>query len=120
MSKCFKNRNLDTFCFHIPSELLREFRSLCHLNGDVQRQMVMNMMKDYIKNKNYIDTNTSKMEKTSIEYNRLLQIARKMHTWIFLHTGNEKEVYDELGLTDEENAMLGYSGQFILGDKENE
>lgn len=48
MSKCFKNRNLDTFCFHIPSELLREFRSLCHLNGDVQRQMVMNMMKEYV------------------------------------------------------------------------
>lgn len=53
-----------------------------------------------------------------IEYGRLLQIARKMHLYIFLHSDNEQEVYDELGLTDEENAILGYSGQFILGDKE--
>ena len=55
-----------------------------------------------------------------IEYERLLQIAKKMHTLIFLHSGDEQEVYDELGLTDEENTILGYSGQFILGDKENE
>lgn len=53
-----------------------------------------------------------------IEYERLLQIAKKMHTWIFLNSENEQEVYDELGLTDEENAILGYSGQFILGDKD--
>lgn len=49
---------------------------------------------------------------------RLEKIARKMHLWIFLNTGNEKKVYDELGLTDEDNAMLGYSGQFTLGDKD--
>lgn len=49
-----------------------------------------------------------------IEYERLLQIARKMHTWIFLHSFDEQEVYDKLGLTDEENAILGYSGQFEL------
>lgn len=54
-----------------------------------------------------------------IEYERLLQIAKKMHIWIFLHTGNEKEVYDEIGLTDEENRILGYSGQFIFGDDKN-
>ena len=39
---------------------------------------------------------------------RLEKIARKMHLWIFLNTDNEKKVYDELGLTDEDNAMLGY------------
>ena len=60
------------------------------------------------------------IQKLEQEKDRLLNIARKMHTWIFLHTGNEKEVYDELGLTDEENVLLGYHGQFILGDKENE
>jgi len=47
------------------------------------------------------------------EKDKLLNIAKNMHTWIFLHTGNEKEVYDELGLTDEENALLGYYGQYI-------
>ena len=46
-----------------------------------------------------------------IPYERLLEIAMKMHTWIFLHAFDEQEVYDELGLTDEENAILGYGGQ---------
>lgn len=55
-----------------------------------------------------------------IEYERLLQIARKMHLYIFLHSGNEQEIYDELKLTDEENKILGYSGQIILGNKEQE
>lgn len=82
MSKCFKNRNLDTFCFHIPSELLKEFRSLCHLNGDVQRQMVMNMMKDYIRNKNHIDTNTSKMEKTSRMSEELMIAKEDLVNWL--------------------------------------
>lgn len=60
------------------------------------------------------------MQKRMIEYERLLQIARKMHLWIFLHSEDEQKVYDELGLTDKENKMLGYSGQFRLGIKENE
>lgn len=47
-------------------------------------------------------------------YERLHQIARKMHGWIFQHTFDEQEVYDELGLTDEENAFLGYGGQFVF------
>lgn len=54
----------------------------------------------------------------ALEIARLKKIAKKMHLYIFLHSGNEQEAYDELGLTDEENAMLGYIGQFILGDKE--
>jgi hypothetical protein len=47
-------------------------------------------------------------------YERLLEIAHKMHTWIFLNTFDEFEVYDELGLTDEENAILGSYGKFEL------
>ena len=47
-------------------------------------------------------------------YERLHQIARKMHGWIFLNSGDEQAVYDELGLTDEENAFLGYGGRFIV------
>lgn len=54
------------------------------------------------------------------ENERLKEIAHKMHLWIFLHSGDEQKVYDELGLTDEENDMLGYSGQFRIGGDENE
>lgn len=43
----------------------------------------------------------------------LFKAARKMHTWIFLHTGDEQKAYDECGLSDEMNAALGYSGQFV-------
>lgn len=44
----------------------------------------------------------------------LLKAAKKMHTWIFLHTGDEQKAYDECGLTDEMNAALGYGGQFTI------
>lgn len=44
------------------------------------------------------------------DYEHLLQIAKRMHTWIFLHTADEFKVYDELGLTDEDNEMLGSIG----------
>ena len=47
-------------------------------------------------------------------YERLHLIARKMHSWIFQHTFDEQEVYDELGLTDEENAFFGYGGSFTV------
>lgn len=45
------------------------------------------------------------------KYEELFQAAVKMHEWIFLHTGNELEVYDECGLSDEMNALLGYAGR---------
>ena len=50
---------------------------------------------------------------------RLLEIAHAMHTWIFLHSSGEQEIYDELGLTDEENFLFGYGGQYIIS-KEGE
>ena len=43
----------------------------------------------------------------------LLKAAKAMHTWIFLNTGDEQAAYDECGLTDEMNAMLGYGGQLV-------
>ena len=43
----------------------------------------------------------------------LLKAAKAMHTWIFLHTGDEQAAYDECGLSDEMNAALGYGGQFV-------
>lgn len=42
-----------------------------------------------------------------ISYERLLQIARKMHLWIFLHSGDDNYEYEKMGITDEENAILG-------------
>lgn len=49
-----------------------------------------------------------------MNYERLLEIARKMHCWIFLHTFDEDEVYRELGLTPEENAILGSAGKMEI------
>lgn len=48
------------------------------------------------------------------DYKHLLKIANKMHLWIFNHTFDEQAAYDECGLTDGDNAMLGYGGQYIL------
>jgi len=42
-----------------------------------------------------------------LPYERLLQIAKKMHLWIFLHSDYDQEIYDEMGLTIEENGILG-------------
>lgn len=47
-----------------------------------------------------------------IPYDRLLEIAKKMHTYIFLNSFDEQEAYDKIGLTDEENYLLGYCGSF--------
>lgn len=33
-----------------------------------------------------------------ISYERLLQIARKMHLWIFLHSGDDNYEYKKWGL----------------------
>lgn len=48
------------------------------------------------------------MEK--ISYERLLEIAEAMHTWIFLHCADEEMAYKEIGLTEAENKTLGYIG----------
>lgn len=47
-------------------------------------------------------------------YRELLKVAKKMHCWIFLNTDDELGAYDECGLTDEMNALLGYDGQFTV------
>jgi len=46
-------------------------------------------------------------------FDELLKAAKAMHTWIFLNSGDEQAAYDECGLTNEMNAALGYSGQFV-------
>lgn len=47
-------------------------------------------------------------------YRELLKVAKKMHCWIFLNTDDELGAYDECGLTDEMNVLLGYDGQFTV------
>lgn len=62
--------------------------------------------------KNCPDINHQIVAADAIE--ELLKIGAKMHTWIFLNTADEQAAYDEIGLTDEQNALFGYSGQMIL------
>lgn len=49
-----------------------------------------------------------------MEYERLLEIARKIHCWIFLHTFDEDEVYEELGLIPDGSAILGSVGKIEI------
>lgn len=53
-------------------------------------------------------------ENLRTQYVRMLHIAKKMHTWIFLNSGDEQKVYEELGLTQDENRVLGYLGKYEL------
>ena len=55
----------------------------------------------------------NEMRQAADAIEELLKAAKAMHTWIFLNTGDEQAAYDECGLTDEMNAMLGYGGQFV-------
>lgn len=52
-------------------------------------------------------------DKAADAIEELLKAAKAMHTWIFLNTGDEQAAYDECGLSDEMNAMLGYGGQIV-------
>lgn len=48
------------------------------------------------------------------KYNKLLRAARRMHEWIFLNSVDEAKAYQECGLTDDDNALLGYIGKMKL------
>lgn len=56
-----------------------------------------------------------KLAQEHISYERLLTIARKMHLWIFLHSGDDNYEYEKMGITDAENAILG-SIYVVSGD----
>ena len=47
-------------------------------------------------------------------YDHLLHLAKAMHLWIFLNAIDEQEVYDELGFTDDDNALLESIGRPIV------
>lgn len=53
-------------------------------------------------------------DKAANAIEELIKAASAMHTWIFLHSGDEQAAYDECGLSDEMNVALGYGGQFIM------
>lgn len=51
-------------------------------------------------------------KESGLTYERLFELAYKMHLQIYLLAGDhEQEVYDEIGLTEEENSLFGY--QFV-------
>ena len=50
--KAWKDKNYLTFCFHLPKELVLEFREKTKKNGDTQRQIVINMMERYLSGSN--------------------------------------------------------------------
>lgn len=60
------------------------------------------------------DCGTCVMRKAADAIEELLKAAKKMHTWIFLNTGDEQKAYDECGLSDEMNAVLGYGGKIVF------
>lgn len=47
--KDWKDKNYLTFCFHLPKDLVESFREKTKINGDVQRQLVIEMMESYIR-----------------------------------------------------------------------
>lgn len=50
--KEWKDKNYLTFCFHLPKDLVEEFRRKTKENGDTQRQLVIQMMEEYINENN--------------------------------------------------------------------
>lgn len=54
------------------------------------------------------------LEELEADRDHLLEIAEKMHLWIFKNTFDEYEAYKECGLTDEDDARLGYGGRFEI------
>ena len=59
------------------------------------------------------ESHIAEVNRLNKQIEELLKVASAMHTWIFLNTGDEQKTYDECGLSDEMNAALGYSGQFV-------
>lgn len=46
--KDWKNENYLTFCFHLPKDLLYQFREETKRRGDTQRQLVIQMIENYL------------------------------------------------------------------------
>ena len=46
--KEWKDENYLTFCFHLPKDLLYQFREETKRRGDTQRQLVIQMIENYL------------------------------------------------------------------------
>lgn len=46
--KDWKDDNYLTFCFHLPKDLLQAFRDKTKENGDIQGQLVIEMIQKYL------------------------------------------------------------------------
>lgn len=57
---------------------------------------------------------------SKITKERLFEIANALHLWIFKNCTNEWEIYEELGLSGEENFLLGYGGRYEIKGGSNE
>lgn len=62
----------------------------------------------------------SEIDRLKAEQKHLLKIASKMHLWIFLNTYDEQKTYEEIGLTEEDDIMLGYAGEIVIEPKPEE
>ena len=85
----------------------------------VTSEKAIEMINEYIAEPNSINKDwveALSLCKTALsERERLIEIAKRMHCWIFLHTDDEQKAYKECGLTDEENALFGYCGRNCIG-----
>jgi len=96
-------------------ELIERYSYICSEPPmDKEDRIKLELCHSFLKK---IETITAADVVSRDEYNHLLEIASKMHTWIFLHSFDEQAIYDELGLTDKDNVLLGYGGQVIFEER---
>ena len=60
------------------------------------------------------------LEQAADAIEELLKAATAMHTWIFLNSADEQAAYDECGLSDEMNMILGYGGRIVVEQQKEE
>lgn len=49
--RIWKKENYTSFAFHLPKELVSEFRKTAKENNDIQRQLLIDFMENYIQTK---------------------------------------------------------------------
>lgn len=100
------------------SELVKDLREPCLHENCILCQKAADVIEELQaaveREKTYTQFWEDAAKTCKAQYEELLHAAKKMHTWIFLNTGDEQKAYDECGLSDEMNASLGYGGRFEI------
>ena len=96
----------------------QQYSAILSENAELENR-ITNLQEELEEEKRIEQESLKTIQDLQEENKRFKDIAKKMHLWIFLHSGDEQKIYDELGLTEEENIMLGYSGQFRIGGKDD-